>query len=78
MKLSDLIQILNTYENAMYSPSRSEVRFGCDCGCGGDSYTAESWDAEEDAAAEAIVAMKAFCKEYGFEYDGVDNETETE
>lgn len=21
-----------------------EVRFGCDCGCGGDYYTEEEWD----------------------------------
>jgi predicted nucleic acid-binding Zn-ribbon protein len=72
MKFTELQDAFRDYENAMYSPSRSEVRFGCDCGCGGDSYTSESWDAEEEAAADAIERMKTICKEFGIEYDGVE------
>ena len=72
MKLSELHEVFSAYESAMYSPSRSAVRFGCDCGCGGDSYTSESWDAEEQAAADAIVAMKTFCDENNIEYDGIE------
>ena len=71
MKFTELLEAVNDYGNAMYSPSRSEVRFGCDCGCGGDSYTAESWDAEEQAAAEAIDRMKQMCAELGIQYDGI-------
>ena len=77
MKLTELIDLVNAYGSAMWSPSRMSVIYGCDCGCGGDSYTPEQWDEEEAAADEAIEAMKAFCKEHGFEYDGVHND-ETE
>lgn len=72
MTLSDLIEIFSDYQNALYSPSRSGVKFGCDCGCGGDSYTSRSWDDEEQAAADAIVKMKNFCTEYNIEYNGVE------
>jgi hypothetical protein len=48
------------------------VKIGCDCGCGGDMYTAESWRAEEDTADKTIKKMKQFCEQYGIEYDGVE------
>jgi len=72
MKLSELHQLFLAYDNASWSPSRMSVKFGCDCGCGGDNYTAESWDAEEKEAEEAIAKMKEFCKEFGIEYDGIE------
>lgn len=72
MKFSELVTLFNDYENALYSPSRSEVKFGCDCGCGGDSYTKESWDEEEQYAADSIVKMKEFCTKYGIYYDGIE------
>ena len=72
MKFSELVTLFQDYENALYSPSRSEVKFGCDCGCGGDSYTAESWDEEEQYAADSIVKMKEFCTKYGIYYDGIE------
>ena len=72
MKFSELVTLFQDYENAMYSPSRSEVKFGCDCGCGGDSYTSESWDEEEQYAADSIVKMKEFCTKHGIYYDGIE------
>lgn len=71
MKFSDIQDMLYDYENAMYSPSRSDVHVGCDCGCGGNSYTIESYDAEEETAERAIKAIKEFCETHGFEYNGV-------
>ena len=39
---------------------RQSVRFGCDCGCGGDSYTGEEWDEMCDQADEARAKLVAF------------------
>lgn len=72
MRFSEVCAIVHGIDDASYSPSRSEVRFGCDCGCGGDSYTAESWDAEEADALQAIKEAKEFCTEFGIEYDGIE------
>lgn len=72
MKFSELLELIDDYTEAKWSPSRSEVRLGCDCGCGGDSYTIESWDAVEKAADKAIADIKEFCKKYNIEYDGVE------
>ena len=67
-----LDEIANAYRYAMYSPSRAGVHFGCDCGCGGDSYTSEEWDEEERLADEAIAAAKEFCEKNGITYDGIE------
>lgn len=69
--LSDLVQLFDSYSNALYGPELSEVRFGCDCGCGGDSYTSEEWDAEIEQNAKAIEDMKEFCKLIGVDYNGI-------
>lgn len=71
MKLSNIENLFAAYDQAKWSPSRMCVHFGCDCGCGGDSYTEESWDAEEEAADLAIQKMKALCQLIGVEYDGI-------
>lgn len=71
MTLTDLVDILYAYENAKYSPSLSEIHFGCDCGCGGDLYTSEEWDAAEASATKAIADMKEFCAKFGIKYDGI-------
>jgi len=71
-KFTDILTVMQNYEQASYSPSRMAVNFGCDCGCGGDSYTEEEWDAEEDAADLAIEKAKELCKILNIEYDGVD------
>ena len=72
MTFSELHTLYCDYEQALWSPKYQHVHFGCDCGCGGDSYTSESWDAEIESAYKAIDAMKAFCQKYGIHYDGVE------
>jgi hypothetical protein len=72
MKLSELETLFWHYDEAKWSPSRMSVHFNCNCGCGGDRYTVESWDAEENAADETIKQMKQFCKNYNIEYDGIE------
>lgn len=71
MKFSELKELFDEYDQGIWSPSRMEVHFGCDCGCGGDNYTTEQWDAAEDACNEAIVKMVSFCNLYGIKYDGM-------
>jgi len=70
MRFSDIKVLCDDYDVALWSPSRMHVKFGCDCGCGGSSYTVESWDKEEDEANAALERAKKFCEEYNIEYDG--------
>lgn len=70
MKFSDLKYMFSNYEQALWSPTRSAIRLGCDCGCGGDSYTQETWDAEEEQARISIGIMKAWCIAHNIEWDG--------
>lgn len=70
MKFSDLLSTVHAYERALYSPSRTGVHLNCDCGCGGNNYSKELWNAEEDAADEAIAKAKRFCSIYMIEFDG--------
>ena len=71
MKFSELEELFQDYDQAKWSPSRMEVHFGCSCGCGGDSYNEKSWDAEVDAANDAILKMVSFCNTYRIIYDGL-------
>lgn len=51
MKASELYSIVSDFEHYyLHSDLNMEVHFGCDCGCGGDSYTEESWDRMCNAA----------------------------
>lgn len=70
MKFSELKELFYNYEQARWSPTRMNVHFGCDCGCGGDTYTQESWDAKEEEAHHHINIMKAWCDAYDIEWDG--------
>jgi hypothetical protein len=70
MKFSELNKIFMNYDTARWSPTRSSIRFGCDCGCGGDTYTQESWDAEEAQAQKDIDIMIEWCYNNGIEWDG--------
>jgi hypothetical protein len=74
MKFSQLIELIQNYDYALQSPSRMHVKFGCDCGCGGNSYTTESWDEEERQANISIKEAILFCEKYGIEYDGVSSD----
>ncbi len=74
MKWSDVINLVNRYEGVLYSDIMTEVRFGCDCGCGGDFYTdnPEAWDSMVEENASALEAVKEFCKREGIYYDGIE------
>lgn len=72
MKFSTVVQIVQAYESAQWSPTRMNVHFGCDCGCGGDSYTLETWDEEEHEAQNAIIEAMQLCSRLGIEYDGIE------
>lgn len=72
MKFSTIIEIVQAYESAQWSPSRMSVHLGCDCGCGGDDYTPESWDEEEREADKAIAEAMNLCRQLGIEYDGIE------
>lgn len=71
MKWSEVQSLVNHYENAVvYNPLNSGMIVGCDCGCGGDSYTSEELYRLEQAEEETIQRVKEFCKTKGIEYDG--------
>jgi hypothetical protein len=71
MTLSDLMQVADNYSNARYGPIQMGVSFGCDCGCGGYSYTEEEWDDEIEQNEQAVKAMKNLCATLGITYDGI-------
>ena len=56
MNFSELSNLVSDVENR---PSRCGVRFGCDCGCGGDYYTYKQWIEGERAADEAVEKLKS-------------------
>lgn len=70
MKASELYSIVQDFQSYyLYSDLMSEVHFGCDCGCGGDSYTSESWEAMCNCADEVSDEFKKVCKSLGVEWD---------
>ena len=72
VKWSELVDLAEDYQRALCSPSRLGVHFGCECGCGGVSYTIEEWDEEERQADKAISAAKEFCEKNGIIFDGIE------
>lgn len=50
MEYSKLRELMDYID---YSPLNSSVILGCECGCGGEFYTSESWDEEEKKVEEA-------------------------
>ena len=71
-KLSDIEEIFQNYSRAKYSDVLAGVNFGCDCGCGGDAWTPETWDEEIESVHSAIKAMKEYCSEFNIVYDGLE------
>lgn len=48
------------HAQAIYdAPWNSEIHFGCECGCGGDSYSQDDWDSYAEAEKEAIEFFKS-------------------
>jgi len=72
MKFTELAKLVGDYNDMLYNDYDASVRYGCDCGCGGDSYTSEGWDAMLTERGEAIQAAIDVCNSLGIEYDGVE------
>jgi len=70
MKFSELEVLVSNYNTALWSPTRMNVKLGCDCGCGGDRYTKETWDEAEAQAEKDIDTMREWCYNNGIEWDG--------
>jgi len=69
VKLSDIRKI-NTYIQTIYDdPLRMAVKFGCECGCGGNDYTLDEWDNIMADVNEAKAVIKKFCTEHNVEVD---------
>lgn len=70
MKASELYSIVSDFENYyLHSDLNMEVHFGCECGCGGDSYSEEEWDDMCKAADEARDEFEKVCGQLGVEWD---------
>ena len=68
MKASELQKLFDEhYYND--SPSEMDVHYGCECGCGGDSYTPESWDEAHKKAYESKENLKMALDKLGVEWD---------
>jgi len=71
MKFSEILDVASMYRyNVEDSDLNMHVRFGCDCGCGGDLYTSEEWDEMVTLHEETIKQVKQWCKDNNVEYDG--------
>lgn len=57
MKFSELYSYVQAWED---DERRMEVRFGCDCGCGGDYYTLDQWKDMCSRADEAKDKLRQF------------------
>lgn len=56
MTFSDLAEAVHAITR---DKRRMSVRFGCDCGCGGNSYSSEQWDEMCREADEAEAKLRA-------------------
>lgn len=70
MKLSEFVEAYEDYKSGwIYSDLNSEVSFGCDCGCGGDSYTEENWRQMCDDALKAKREFERWCWDNSIIFD---------
>jgi hypothetical protein len=67
----ELISIVEDWHEAAWAPEFMQVVLGCECGCGGDLYTAASWKAEMNAAYEKLRRVKEYCLNNNIIYDEV-------
>lgn len=67
---SDVEDLVNNFSNYyLWGPSRMEVHFGCECGCGGNNYTEETWDEAQTQSYDAYHEYFNFCKEHNITWD---------
>jgi len=70
MKASEMLNIVLDYDQLVrHSDLRFSVIFGCECGCGGDSYDDESWAQMCDDYDNALAKYKEMCDTLGIEND---------
>lgn len=70
MKATELLEIVENYiDDCVRSDLNMDVRFGCDCGCGGDYYedNPEAWDAMIEAHDNAEKRFVELLDELGIE-----------
>lgn len=61
--------VYNFEDLYVYSPMMSGVSFGCDCGCGGESFSEASWDNYKKDASDAYFEFRNFCHCNGIIWD---------
>ena len=70
MKASEMLNIVLDYDQLVrHSDLRFSVIFGCECGCGGDSYDYESWAQMCDDYDKALAKFNELCNTLGIEND---------
>ena len=65
----ELLEICEDYSSARWSDANNNTRFGCDCGCGGDLYTAEEWRDMIERADDAEKKFAELCEKLGIDFD---------
>lgn len=60
-----LIAVRDFDDYYVQSPANGGVHLGCDCGCGGDSYSLEDWEIAHMEGDRAYDRFKAMCHELG-------------
>ena len=62
MNSTKLIELVEDFRNYyLNSPMRMEVKFGCECGCGGDSYSEEEWSELRQLSEESYINYYQYC-----------------
>lgn len=70
MKASEMLQIIQDYDQLVrHSDLRFNVIFGCECGCGGDSYDDESWAQMCEDYDKSLAKFNELCNTLGIEND---------
>ena len=70
MKASEMLNIVLDYDQLVRrSDLRFSVIFGCECGCGGDSYDDESWAEMCEGYDKALAKFNELCDTLGIEND---------
>ncbi len=74
MKWSEIESLVGNYQSVLYSDEYTEVRPGCDCGCGGEFYE-DNWGAWDEMISfneQTLTEVREFCEKNGIEYDGIE------
>lgn len=68
IKASEVLILLGEADEP--TPSELDVKYGCDCGCGGNCYNRyEDYLEEENRYLAARLSARKLCEKLGIEYD---------